>query len=41
MIDLTTEPAEDDLQLAIAASLMDTQGILGGQISKEEQDISR
>ncbi|XP_052060028.1 ubiquitin carboxyl-terminal hydrolase 25-like isoform X2 [Mytilus californianus] len=42
VIDLTTETNEsDELQKAIAASLQDTQGILGGQVSKEEQDISR
>lgn len=35
---------QDDIQKAIAASLQETQagvGILGGQISREEQDISR
>ncbi|KAK3612082.1 hypothetical protein CHS0354_031152 [Potamilus streckersoni] len=40
-IDLTNDSENDDIQKAIAASLQDTQGILGGQISKEEQDISR
>jgi hypothetical protein len=34
-------PDGDELQKAIAASLQDTQGILGGQVSREEQDISR
>lgn len=42
VIDLTTETNDgDELQKAIAASLQDTQGILGGQVSREEQDISR
>lgn len=42
VIDLTTDTNEnDELQKAIAASLQDTQGILGGQVSREEQDISR
>ncbi|XP_013422019.1 ubiquitin carboxyl-terminal hydrolase 25-like isoform X2 [Lingula anatina] len=39
LVDLTND--EDQLQKAIAASLQDNQGILGGQISREEQDISR
>ena len=47
VIDLTSDNNEtDDIQKAIAASLQDTQtqdtpGILGGQVSREEQDISR
>ncbi|KAJ8316492.1 hypothetical protein KUTeg_006506 [Tegillarca granosa] len=42
VIDLTSETADtDDLQKAIVASLQDSQGILGGQVSREEQDISR
>ncbi len=43
MIDLTHESGNgDDLQKAIAASLQETQtGILGGQVSREEQEISR
>ncbi|XP_071095553.1 ubiquitin carboxyl-terminal hydrolase 25-like [Haliotis cracherodii] len=43
VIDLTNEPTtdRDELQKAIAASLQDSQGILGGQVTKEEQDISR
>ncbi|XP_041372903.1 ubiquitin carboxyl-terminal hydrolase 25-like isoform X2 [Gigantopelta aegis] len=40
--DLTSEVSEgDELQKAIAASLQDTPGILGGQVTREEQDISR
>ena len=47
IIDLTSENPEADLQKAIAASLCETNstgvatGILGGQVSREEQDISR
>lgn len=43
VIDLTSEVSdkEDDLQKAIALSLQDQKGVLGGQISMEEQDISR
>ncbi|XP_060064125.1 ubiquitin carboxyl-terminal hydrolase 25-like isoform X1 [Ylistrum balloti] len=42
VIDLTNESASgSDLHKAIVASLQDTQGILGGQVSREEQDISR
>lgn len=50
MIDLTNEGNEsEDIQKAIAASLADSggpytqesSGILGGQVSREEQDISR
>nr|XP_022324465.1 ubiquitin carboxyl-terminal hydrolase 25-like isoform X2 [Crassostrea virginica] len=45
VIDLTSDTGDqDDIQKAIAASLQETQagvGILGGQISREEQDISR
>ncbi|KAK6173821.1 hypothetical protein SNE40_017212 [Patella caerulea] len=42
VIDLTSEPADsEDIQKAIAASLHETPGILGGQVTKEEQDISR
>ncbi|KAL5020489.1 hypothetical protein ScPMuIL_003381 [Solemya velum] len=42
VIDLTSEQTDgDELQKAIAASLQDTQGILGGQVTREEQDISR
>ena len=45
MIDLTkdSESSEKELQAAIAESLRDQPGnnILGGQVSKEEQDISR
>ena len=40
VIDLTAETG-DDIQKAIAASLQDQPGILGGQVTKEEQDISR
>ena len=50
VIDLTSDSNEsEDIQKAIAASLQDsvggsvqeTSGILGGQVSREEQDISR
>jgi len=51
VIDLTNDGSEtDDIQKAIAASLADSgmpytqessSGILGGQVSREEQDISR
>ncbi|XP_064650656.1 ubiquitin carboxyl-terminal hydrolase 25-like isoform X2 [Lineus longissimus] len=44
VIDLTNDSGDgDELQRAIAASLQDSQGglILGGQISREDQDISR
>ena len=43
VIDLTNEPPDggDDIQRAIAASLQDSQGILGGQVSRDDQDISR
>jgi len=50
VIDLTNDGNEsEDIQKAIAASLADsggpytqeTSGILGGQVSREEQDISR
>ena len=45
VIDLTkdSETSEKELQAAIAESLRDQPGnnILGGQVSKEEQDISR
>ena len=49
VIDLTNvsdNNETDDIQKAIAASLQDSQtqetpGILGGQVSREEQDISR
>lgn len=44
VIDLTNEGGSenDDLQKAIVASLQDsTPAILGGQISREEQEISR
>ena len=48
MIDLTNEVGsagvsleQDAVQKAIAESLRDTPGILGGQISREEQEISR
>ncbi|XP_048772789.2 ubiquitin carboxyl-terminal hydrolase 25-like isoform X2 [Ostrea edulis] len=42
VIDLTNDTGDqDDIQKAIAASLQESQGILGGQISREEQDISR
>jgi hypothetical protein len=42
VIDLTNDSGDsEELQRAIAASLQDSQGILGGQISREDQDISR
>lgn len=42
VIDLTSDNSDqDDIQKAIAASLQETQGILAGQLSREEQDISR
>ena len=42
VVDLTNEDSDNDIQRAIAASLQDnTPGILGGQISREDQDISR
>ncbi|ESP02356.1 hypothetical protein LOTGIDRAFT_138555 [Lottia gigantea] len=43
VIDLTKDTTGDneDLQKAIAASLHETPGILGGQVTREEQDISR
>ena len=42
VIDLTNEtPDQEDLQKAIAASLQESQGILGGQVTREEQEISR
>ena len=49
VIDLTNVSdtnESEDIQKAIAASLQDSQthetpGILGGQVSREEQDISR
>ncbi len=42
VIDLTSEATDnDEIQRAIAASLRDNQGILGGQITREEQEISR
>ena len=42
MIDLTGESGESlDVNRAISASLQDQQGILGGQVTREEQDISR
>lgn len=43
VIDLTNDGAEkeDDLQKAIALSLKEQQKVLGGQVSIEDQDISR
>ena len=42
VIDLTREvDTTDEMQKAIAASLQDQPGILGGQISREDQEISR
>ena len=42
VIDLTQDNGEQqDLHKAITASLQDNQGILGGQVTREEQDISR
>ena len=42
VIDLTSEvDTTDEMQKAIAASLQDQPGILGGQISREDQEISR
>lgn len=42
VIDLTQETGEQqELNKAITASLQDAQGILGGQVTREEQDISR
>ncbi|PVD27319.1 hypothetical protein C0Q70_12475 [Pomacea canaliculata] len=42
VIDLTQETGErNDIDKAINASLQDSQGILGGQVTREEQDISR
>ncbi|KAL8592865.1 hypothetical protein ACOMHN_050693 [Nucella lapillus] len=42
VIDLTQEAGEQqELSKAISASLQDAQGILGGQVTREEQDISR
>jgi hypothetical protein len=45
VIDLTNENTngEDEMQRAIEESLKDIagQGILGGQVSREEQEISR
>lgn len=42
VIDLTSESSEkDEIQKAIALSLQDQQhGMLGGQVTAEEQDIS-
>lgn len=31
----------EDIRKAIAASLQDSTGMLGGQVTREEQDISR
>ena len=42
MIDLTSEACDSEqLQKAIAESLKDTPAILGGQLTREEQEISR
>ncbi|XP_076438413.1 ubiquitin carboxyl-terminal hydrolase 25-like [Babylonia areolata] len=42
VIDLTHETGEQqEINKAISASLQDAQGILGGQVTREEQDISR
>ncbi|XP_070201808.1 ubiquitin carboxyl-terminal hydrolase 25-like isoform X2 [Littorina saxatilis] len=42
VIDLTNESGEQqEINRAINASLQDAQGILGGQVTREEQDISR
>jgi hypothetical protein len=41
VIDLTADNEQQELNKAITASLQDTQGILGGQVTREEQDISR
>ena len=40
MIDLTTG-AENDIQRALAESLKDTPGILGGQVTREDEEISK
>ena len=41
VIDLTHDKENEEIQRAIAESLRDNQGILGGQVSREDQDISR
>lgn len=53
VIDLTNEKQQhqqqaaadsyesEDIRKAIAASLQDSTGMLGGQVTREEQDISR
>nr|KAG5693883.1 hypothetical protein BaRGS_014324 [Batillaria attramentaria] len=41
VIDLTQDGEQTEINKAISASLQDTQGILGGQVTREEQDISR
>lgn len=40
-IDLTTGIENDDIQRAVAESLKNQQGILGGQVTREDEEISK
>lgn len=40
-IDLTTGTENDDIQRAVAESLKNQQGILGGQVTREDEEISK
>lgn len=40
-IDLTTSNENDDIQRAVEESLKNQQGILGGQVTREDEEISK